>query len=83
MKLVKSCTPHAMRVPSENVFDQSICRTKEQNERAKSVMPLGAKNGKVSEEKMRKNLAVLTKTPRLKRFFPAKLLISNIETAWR
>jgi len=40
----------------------------------------GAKNGKVSKEKKRKNLAVLAKTPRLKRFFPAKLLSSNVET---
>jgi len=29
----------------------------------KSVMPSGAKNGKVSKKKKRKNLAVLTKTP--------------------
>jgi len=34
----------------------------------KSVMPSGAKNGKVSKKK-RKNLAVLAETPRLKRFF--------------
>ena len=47
---------------------------------SKSVMPSGAKNGKVSKEKKRKNLAVLAKTPRLKRFFPAKLLSSNVET---
>jgi len=46
----------------------------------KSVMPSAAKNGKVSQEKKRKNLAVLAKTPRLKRFFPAKLLSSNVET---
>jgi len=47
-----------LRVPS-NVFDQSICRTKEQKERLqclasampKSVMLSGAKNGKVSKEK--------------------------------
>jgi len=38
----------------------------------KSVMPSGAKNGRVSQEKKRKNLAVLTKTPRLKRFFFSK-----------
>jgi len=35
----------------------------------KSVMPLGAKNGKVSEEKKRKDLAVLAKTQRLNYFF--------------
>jgi len=35
----------------------------------KSVMPSGAKNGKVFEEKKRKHLAVLAKMPRLKRFF--------------
>ena len=45
----------------------------------KSVMPSTAKNGKVSKEKKRKNLIVLAKTPRLKRFFPAKLS-SNVET---
>jgi len=39
-----------------------------------------AKNGNVSEEKKRKNLAVLAKTPRLKCFFPAKLLSSNVKT---
>jgi len=33
----------------------------------KSAMPPGAKYGKVS--KKRKNVAVLAKTPRLKRFF--------------
>jgi len=36
-------------------------------------MPSAAKYDKVSEEKKRKNLAVLAKTPRLKHFFPAKL----------
>jgi len=35
----------------------------------KSVMPSGAKNDKVSKEKKRKKLAVLTKSARLKRFF--------------
>jgi len=36
----------------------------------KSVVPSGAKNGKVSKEKKRrKNLPVLTKTPRLELFF--------------
>jgi len=29
----------------------------------------GAKSGEVSQEKKRKNLAVLAETPRLKRFF--------------
>jgi len=81
-----------LRVPSEKFFDQSICRTKEQKARLqclagampKSVMPSGVKNGKVSEEKKRKNLAVLTKTPRLKRFcFSAKLLSSDVKTVWR
>jgi len=32
-------------------------------------MPSAAKNGKVFEEKHRENLAVLAKTPRLKRYF--------------
>jgi len=76
-----------LRDPSEKVFDQSICRTKEQKTRLqclasampKSVMPSGAKNGKVSKEKKRKNLGVLVKTLRLKRFFPAKLLSSNVK----
>jgi len=66
-----------LRGLSENVFDQSICRTKELKARlqclssamSKSVMPSGAENDKVSEEKKRKNLAVLTKTPRPKRLF--------------
>jgi len=43
-------------------------------------MPSAAKNSKVSKEKKRKNLAVLAKTPRLKRFFPAKRLSSNVKT---
>jgi len=51
---------------SEKVFDQSICRTKEQKTRLQclarampnSVMPSAAKNGKVSEEKKLKSLAV-------------------------
>jgi len=38
----------------------------------KSVMPSGAKNGKVSKKKKRKNLAVLAKPPRLKRFRSSK-----------
>jgi len=58
---------------SESVFDQSICKTKEQkvglqclaSAMPKSVIPSGAKNGKVSQGKKRKNLAVLAKTPRL------------------
>jgi len=67
--------------PSEKVFDQSICRTKEQKTRLqclaisampKSVMPSTTKTGKVSKEKKRKNLAVLTKTLRLKRFSSSK-----------
>jgi len=69
-----------LRVPSKKVFDQSICRTKEQKARLqclakampKSVMPSGAKDGEVSREKKRKNLAVLAKTPRLKCFFFSK-----------
>jgi len=77
-----------LRGPPEKVFHQSICRTKVQKTRLqclasampKSVMPLAAKNGKVSKAKKRKDLAVLAKTPQLKRFFPAKLLSSNVET---
>jgi len=71
-----------LRGPPEKVFDQSICRMSEQktrlqclaSEMPKSIMPSAAKNGKVFEEKKRKNLAVLAKTPRLKRFSPAELL---------
>jgi len=48
-----------LRVLSENVFDQSICRTKEQKARLqrlasampKSAMPSGDTNGEVSKEK--------------------------------
>jgi len=40
----------------------------------KSVIPSAAKNGKVFEEKKRKNLAVLAETPRQKRFIPDELL---------
>jgi len=42
-------------------------------------MPSAGKNGKVHKEKNRKNLGVLAKTPRLKRFFPAKLLSRNVK----
>jgi len=53
----------SLRPPSEKVFDQSICRTKEQKTRLqylasaipKSGMPSADKNGKVSKEKKRKN----------------------------
>jgi len=45
-----------LRVPSEKVFDLSICRTKAESEIAslasamtKSVMPSWAKNGNVSK----------------------------------
>jgi len=80
-----------LRVLSENVFDQSICNTREQKASLqcldsalpKSLMPSGAKNGKVAKGKKRKNLTVLTKTPRSKRFFSAKLLSSNVKSVWR
>jgi len=70
------------------VSGQSICRTKEQKTRLQclagamptSVILSAAKNGKVTKETKRKNLAVSAKTPRLKRFFPAKLLSSNVKT---
>jgi len=42
-------------------------------------MPSGAKNGRVSKNK-HTNLAVSAKMTRLKRFFPAKLLNSNVKT---
>ena len=75
-----------LRPRSEKVFDQSICRTKEQKTRLqylasampKSVMPPADKNGKVSEEKKRKNLPVSAKTPRLKRFFQQSFQSSNV-----
>jgi len=59
-----------LRGPSEKIFDQSICRTKEQKTRLqclasampKSVMPSADKYGKVSKKKKRKNLAVLAKS---------------------
>jgi len=76
-----------LRGPSENVFDQPICGTKEKKTRLqclasampKSVMPSTAKNGKVSKERKRKNLAVLAKTPRLKRFFSSKALAATLK----
>jgi len=69
-----------LRGPSRKFFYQSICRTKEQKTKLQclvsaipqSVMPSTAKNGKVSKEKKRKNLAVLAETPRLKLFFSSK-----------
>jgi len=75
----------SLRVPSEKVSDQSICRTKEQKARLqclasampKSAMPSGDKYGEVSNEKKCKILAVLAKTPRLK-LFSAKRLSSNV-----
>jgi len=77
MKLVKPFTTHVIAWSVRRGFDQSICITKEQKTRLqclasampKSVMLSGAKNGKVFEEKKRKNQAVLAKSPRLKRFF--------------
>ena len=61
MKLVKPLTLHVIACSVRNVFDPSICRTKELKARlqclasamTKSVMPSGAKNGKVSKEKKR------------------------------
>jgi len=41
-------------------------------------MPSGAEKREVSKEKKRKDLAVLAKTPRLNRFFSAKLPSSNV-----
>jgi len=73
-----------LRGPSEKVFDQSICRTKEQKTRLqclasamqKSVMPSATKKRK--GEKVEES-AVLAKTPRLKVFFPAKLSSSSVK----
>jgi len=58
-----------MRVLSDKLFDQSICGTNEQKgilqclacAIPRSIMPSGAKNGEVSMEKKRKNLAMLAK----------------------
>jgi len=41
-------------------------------------MPSAAKYDKVSKEKKRKNLEVLAKTPRLKRFFFQQSFSSNL-----
>jgi len=73
-----------LRGPSQKIFDQSICRTKEQKTRLQrlaramptSVMPSTAKNGKVLK---RKNLAVIANTPRLKHFFLHFLFLCFIE----
>jgi len=70
MKLVKPFTPNVIAWSVRKVFNQSICRTKEQETRLqclasampKSVMPSAAEKRKVSKEKMRKDLAVLAKT---------------------
>ena len=43
-------------------------------------MPSAAKYDKVSKEKKRKNLEVLAKTPRLKRFFFQQSFSSNVKT---
>ena len=45
----------------------------------KFLLPSGAKKRKISEEKKRKDLAVIAKTPQLNHFFPAKLPSSNSE----
>jgi len=70
MKLVKPFTPHVIAWFTERGFNQSICRTKEQETRLqclssampKSVMPSAAKKRKVSKEKKCKDLAVLAKS---------------------
>jgi len=79
-----------LRGPSENVFGQSVCRTKEQktrlqcwaSEMPKSVMPSAAKNSKAVEEKNRKNLAVLAKSPRLKRFSSSRAFKAAVLKQW-
>jgi len=75
-----------LRGPLEKVFDQSLCRTKEQKTRLQclawampeSVMSTAAKSV-FFKEKKRKDLAELAKKSRLKCFFPAKLSSSNVE----
>jgi len=61
------------RGPLEKVFDQSICRTKEQKRRLQCLASAMPKSAMPSAAKKRKNLVVLAKTPGLKRIFPAKL----------
>jgi len=59
-----------LRGPSEKLFDQSICRTKEQKTRLqnltsailKSVMRSADKNGSFLEEKSARIMAVSVKT---------------------
>jgi len=83
MKLVKPFTPHVIA----GSVNQSTCRTNEQKTRLqclasampKSVTPSASKKRKVSKKK-HKDLAVLAETRRLKRFFPARLLSSNVKT---
>jgi len=80
-----------VRQKRQKVFDQSICRTKEQKTRLqylasampKSVMPSAAKYGKVFKEKKRKNVAVLAKTPRLNRFFFQQSFSAATLKQWR
>jgi len=84
MKLVKPFTSHVIAWPVRKGFNQSICRTKEQETRLqclasampKSVMPSAAKMRKVSEKK-RADLAVLVKTQGLNRFFQQNFQTAN------
>jgi len=48
----------------------------------KSVMPSAAKNSKAVEEKNRKNLAVLAKSPRLKRFSSSRAFKVAVLKQW-
>jgi len=67
-------------------FNQSICGTNKQKTRLQRLasvmpeflMPEGGKKRKVCKEAKRKNLAMLAKTPRLNRFFPAILSSNNV-----
>ena len=87
MKLVKPFTPRVIPCSIRKGFNQSICRRKEQkaslqclaSAMPKSVMPSELKMAKLLRRKKRKNLAVLAKTPPLKRFFfSPKLRSSNV-----
>jgi len=77
-----------LRGPSEKLFDQSICRKKEQKARLqcsasampKSVMRSGAKNGKVSKEKCARIWQGQLKRRDGNVCFSAKPLSSNLET---
>jgi len=66
--------------PSEKVFDQLICRTKEQKTR---LQCLASGMPKIVMPSASKDLAVLAETPRLKRFFFSKAFKQQRKKQWR